>query len=440
VAPQNKFELRLPLPSQWNGKFHLTACAGLCGAVNGNGCNPTLARGYASATGNGGHDGAPGWDAVWAANSPGLQDDFGWRHNHVITVAAKAITTKYYEQPIVRSYMSGCSKGGQAVLMEAQRFPADFDGLLPIAPVYDLVGRATAGAWFAQAVSDGQGGSVLNAAAAQAVHKSVLARCGAQAGVDEGLVTDPASCDWHPEMAACASGAEVACLTPRQVDAIRRLMSPVVNSKKEVLYAYPYIAGTETEWSFWNFMPAGGPASNYMVNDQFMKYMIDPVPQDIDPLKFSFDRDPATLARARQIYNATSFDLKAFKARGGRLLMWHGLADGGIMASSSAAYYDGVEKLMGGRAQTQDFFRLFLVPGVHHCAGGPGLTSFDAMTLLENWVEKGQAPDVMMASRVVTGVTERTRPIYPYPTVARYSGSGDPKAASSFAPAEPVRR
>jgi feruloyl esterase len=435
VAPQNKFELRLPLPSQWNGKFHLTACAGLCGAVNGNGCNPTLARGYASATGNGGHDGAPGWDAVWAANSPGLQDDFGWRHNHVITVAAKAITTKYYEQPIVRSYMSGCSKGGQAVLMEAQRFPADFDGLLPIAPVYDLVGRATAGAWFAQAVSDGQGGSVLNAAAAQAVHKSVLARCGAQAGVDEGLVTDPASCDWRPDMAACASGADAGCLTPRQVDAVRRLMSPVVNSKGDVQYAYPYIAGTETEWAGWVFAPGGGPPSNYRVNDQFMRYMAGPtVLEGYDPMKFNYDRDPATLARARQIYNATSFDLKAFKARGGKMLMWHGLADGGIMASSSAAYYDGVEKLMGGRAQTQDFFRLFLVPGVHHCAGGPGLTSFDALTLLENWVEKGQAPDVMTASRIVNGVTERSRPIYPYPLLARYSGSGDPKAASSYVP------
>ena len=123
-----------------------------------------------------------------------------------------------------------------------------------------------------------------------------------------------------------------------------------------------------------------------------------------------------------------------FKARGGKILMWHGLSDAAILATSSIGYYQGVQKLMGGRAATQDFFRLFLVPGVHHCAGGPGLTDFDALTLLENWVEKGEAPDVMIASRKVNGVTERTRPIYPYPVLARYSGQGDPKQASSFVP------
>jgi Tannase and feruloyl esterase len=148
VAPQNKFELRLPVPSQWNRKFHLTPCAGFCGYLNGNACNRSLARAYASATGNGGHDGGSDFDGVWAANSPHLQD-FAWRHNHVITVAAKAITTKFYGQPIARSYMSGCSKGGHAVLMEAQRFPEDFDGMMPIASVYDLVGRVMAGAWWA---------------------------------------------------------------------------------------------------------------------------------------------------------------------------------------------------------------------------------------------------------------------------------------------------
>jgi feruloyl esterase len=117
--------------------------------------------------------------------------------------------------------------------------------------------------------------------------------------------------------------------------------------------------------------------------------------------------------------------------------MWHGLADAAILATSSVAYYEQVEKLMGGRAATQDFFRLFLIPGVHHCSGGPGFTDFDALTLLENWVEKGQAPDALIASRKVNGVTERTRPIYPYPLLAHYSGRGDPKQAASFAPAPP---
>ena len=445
VAPQNKFELRLPLPAQWNQRFHLTPCAGFCGAVNGNACNFTLARGYASMTGNGGHDGSPGFDGVWAANSPSLQEDFAWRHNHVITIAGKAIATKFYGQPVARSYMSGCSKGGHGVLMEAQRFPDDFDGLLSIAPVYDLTGRSIAGAWYAHAVADDQQGSVLNNAVAETVHKSVLARCGAQAGVDEGLVTDPLSCDWRPEMIACsATKTGAGCLTDRQVAAIKDLMRPFVDSKGNVIYAYGDIAGTATEWAGWHY-GRGNPAAprayaNYILHDQFLRYMADAtVRKDIDPLKFDPDRVPASLERARKLYDATSADLRKFKSRGGKLLMWHGLSDAAILATSSIGYYESVQKLMGGRIVTQDFFRLFLIPGVHHCSGGPGLTDFDALTLLENWVEKGQAPDVLIASRKVNGVTERTRPIYPYPMLARYSGKGDPKEASSFVPIDPSR-
>ena len=457
VAPQNKFELRLPLASQWNGKFHLTPCAGFCGAVNGNACNLSLARGYASITGNGGHDSPVGFDGVWAANNPNLQEDFAWRHNHVITVAGKAITSRFYRRPIARAYMSGCSKGGHAVLMEAQRFPDDFDGLLPSAPVYDFVGRTIAGAWWAQAVNADGRTSVLDDEAARAVHASILARCGAQAGVDEGVVTDPAACDWRPEMAACSTAAggssapSVAgaaspgsCLSPRQVDAVRRMMSPVVDSKGRVVYPYTDIPGTATEWAFWHYQRGGsdGPAlpyANYMVHEQFMKYMAHPTVQpDANPLTFDFDSGPAALGRARALYNADSYDLRAFKARGGKMLMWHGLSDAAILATSSIGYYEGVERLMGGRSQTQDFFRLFLIPGVHHCAGGPGFAQFDALTLLENWVEKGEPPDVMIASRMVDGALERSRPIYPYPLRARYAGQGDPNEASSFVAHDPA--
>ena len=172
-----------------------------------------------------------------------------------------------------------------------------------------------------------------------------------------------------------------------------------------------------------------------------MKYLADAKPRaNGDPLKFNFDRDPATLSRAREVYDATSFDLSAFKARGGKIVMWHGLADAGIMATSSIGYYQGVMKAMGGREKTEDFFRLFLIPGVHHCAGGPGLTDFDALTLLENWVEKGQPPAQLIAQRLANGVPERALPIYPYPVVARYSGSGDPKLAVSFVPVDPAKK
>jgi hypothetical protein len=411
--------------------------------VNGTDCNHGLARGYASVTSNGGHDSNFGFDGTWAANAPNLQEDYGWRSSHVVTVVAKLIVTHYYRQPIKHSYMAGCSKGGQAVLMEAQRFPEDYDGLMPIAPVYDMTGTNMGQTWFAQAVSDGQGGSVLNLPAAEAIHKSILKVCGAQAGVDEELVTDPVACKWQPEMIGCPSGHTGSdCLTSAQVRAVKRLMTPVKNSKGEVIYSYPYIPGTETDWAFWNFASqrsiGGRPQyGSFVVAYQFQTYLADEkVRRNVDPLKFDFDKDPATLARAGKVYNATSHDLRPFKARGGKMLLWHGLADGGIMATSSIGYFEGVMKLMGGRKQTEDFFRMFLIPGVHHCSGGPGLTEFDALTLLENWVENGKAPGVLITARRVSGNVVRSRPVYPYPILARYSGTGDSKQAASFIPVD----
>jgi hypothetical protein len=448
AAPQNKFELKLPLAADWNHKFYFYACGGFCGSIVRDAANFGLERGYASATGNGGHDSALGFDAVWAANAPELQEDFGWRSNHVVTLITKAITAHYYAQPIRFSYMAGNSKGGQAVLMEAQRFPEDFDGLMPSAPVYDYTGRNTiAAAWFAQAFSDGHGGSVLDDRAARIVHRSVLQHCGAQAGVDEGLVTDPPSCKWQPEMIACHVDSDDSdCLTPRQVQAVKRLMTPATNSKGVVLYAYPYIPGAETQWVGWNYYGKPSPRlppriANLDLPAQHAGYLADEkVRHNIDALSFDFDRDPATLSRSRRIYDATSFDLHAFKAHGGKILMWHGWADGAIMATSSIGYYEGVRKFMGGRGHTEDFFRLFLVPGVHHGSGGPGFTEFDSFSALEDWVEKGQAPGKLIAGRMEDGVVERTRPVYPYPVMARYSGTGNPKMEQNFVPVDPTPR
>lgn len=445
VSSQNKFELKLPLPANWNQNFFFRACGGFCGYLDGRLCNSALARGYASATGNGGHDSALGFDGIWAADAPELQQDFGWRSNHVVTLITKAITSHFYGKPIRHSYMAGNSKGGQAVLLEAQKFPEDFDGLMPSAPVYDYTGRSViAAAWFAQAVSDGRGGSVVNAASAQAVHKSVLQHCGAQAGIEEGLVTDPPSCKWRPEMIACPTGSNGEnCLNSKQVAAVKLLMTPVSNSKNEVLYAFPYLPGTETQWEGWNYPGVPTPGypprfANMELPGQYLRYLASETKREKgDALSFDFDRDPSSLDRARRIYDATSVDLRAFKARGGKILLWHGWADGSIMATSSIGYYEDVMNFMGGRKQTEDFFRVFLVPGVHHGGGGPGLTDFDALTVLENWVEKGEAPEKLIACRSTNGAVERCRPVFPYPRLAHYSGKGDAKQAESFVPFDP---
>jgi feruloyl esterase len=377
-----------------------------------------------------------------------LQEDFGWRSNHVVTLAAKAITTNYYGKPIRYSYIAGQSKGGQGVLMEAQRFPEDFDGYLPVAPVYDYTGRNTiAAAWFWRAVHDGHGGSVLNAAAADAVHRSVLRQCGAQTGVYEGVVADPPSCQWQPEMARCPAGTEGPdCLTQRQITAIKTLMTPATNSKGEVVYAYHYLPGSETHWEGWNYFGVAQPGkparlANRDLPVEFERYFVDEKVRNVSgPLAFDFDREPATFGRSRRIYDALSADLRVLKNRGAKVLLWHGWADGAIAATSSIGYYESVVKFMGGRSQTEDFFRLFLIPGVQHGGQGPGFTEFDAMTALENWVEKGEAPGKLIASRRNGNVLERSRPVYPYPIQARYSGTGDPKQAVSFIPYDPSIR
>lgn len=447
VAPQNKFELKLPLAGNWNGNFFFQACGGFCGSINPEDVDLGLMRGYASASSNGGHESAPGFDGIWAANAPELQEDFGWRSNHVVTLIAKAITTRFYGKPIRHSYMVGNSKGGQAVLMEAQRFPEDFDGYMPSAPVYDYTGRnIIAAAWFWQAISDGHGGSVLDAAAAAVVHESVLKACGAQSGVYEGVVADPPACNWKAEIVACKGEVNSDCLNARQVAAVKKLMTAATNSKGEVVYAYPYLPGTETQWEGWNYYGAFRPGTpprlaNRDLPAVFERYFVDETVRTIvDPLQFDFDREPATFERSRRTYDALSFDLRALKQRGGKILLWHGWADGAIMATSSIGYYDGLTKFMGGRKATEDFFRLFLIPGVHHGGLGPGFTEFDSFTALENWVEKGIAPDKLVVSRRNNTTAERSRPVYPYPVQARYSGRGDPTRPESFEPFDPTAR
>ena len=448
AAPQNKFELKLPLQHDWNGNFFFYSCGGWCGSIDPENLNLGLMRGYAAATGNGGHESAPGFDGIWAANAPELQEDFGWRSNHVVTLITKAIVTNYYGKPIRHAYVVGNSKGGQAVLMEAQRFPEDFDGYMPSAPVYDYTGRnIMAAAWFWQAISDGHGGSVLNAAAADVVHKSVLQVCGSQAGVYEGVVADPPSCKWQPQTVACKPGVDGQdCLNARQVAAVKKLMSPATNSRGETVYAYPYFAGTETQWEGWNYFGEARPGTpprlaNRDVPGAFERYFVDEkVRSIVDPLKFDFDNEPTTFERSRRIYDALSFDLRILKNRGGKILLWHGWADGAIMATSSIAYYEGVVKFMGGHKETENFFRLFLIPGVHHGGLGPGFTEFDSLTALETWVEKGIAPDKLIASRMSNGVVERSRPVYPYPLQARYSGTGDSQRSESFEAFDPSLR
>lgn len=458
VGPQSYFELRLPLPAAWNAKFFFFPCAGFCGSLDGSACNVGLSRGYASLTSNGGHFGIPetspqnSYDAVWAYDSPKIQEDFGYRSNHLVTVAAKKIVEAYYGKRIVHAYASGCSKGGEAVLAEAQRYPDDYDGIIAAAPVLGYTDKIVVhAAWTVQANTDKAGHQIVGEKEFALVHKAVLAACDKLDGVADGLIANPRACPWQPKDIECKPGADTAeCLTPLQVAAFDKIYGLAVNSKGEVLFPTGFTKGSEEHLSGYVYTPDRLKASfppaykSYFMAQQSLRYLTSPDGQvdfaHDDPFKFNFDRDPARLARARSIYDSTSVDLKAFKARGGKVLMWHGWSDEGIPTGSSIAYYERVAAVFGGRDKVDGFFRLFLLPGVYHCFGGPGPSRFDPVPALEAWVEKGVAPEVLITSHVENGAVDRTRPVYPYPLTPQYTGTGSSDDARNFRPINPEQR
>ena len=446
AARQNAFLLRLPLPTDWNQKMFFTACDAFCGTLTPSRTNAGLVEGYASYVANGGHSTAGGFDGVWAYQDAGLQDDFAYRGNHAVTVAVKAIAQAYYGKPVSRAYMAGYSKGGQAGLIEAQRYPADFDGIIVIAPVYQYTNTSIIKmAWSVQSNTDATGSTIVDGAAATTIHNAALAACDGNDGLVDGWIADPFRCSFNPATLACTGGATNNCLTPAQVIAAHKLYAVPTNSTGAKVYNTGYAIGSETEWGGWVYpfiTPAGPISIPKGIYYNFVRYLaFDTAPSpaflSVDPTKFNFDTDPAKLRRPRLEYDSDDPNLAAFKARGGKILMWHGLADGGIPPGASVDYYDRVLRSMGGVTNTKDFLRLFFLPAVHHGGGGPGPDQFNSLDVISNWVEKGQDPFILILGHKAGDTIDRTYPVYPYPLVTRYNGSGNPADWQSFHAIDP---
>ena len=426
------FELRLP--SAWNGKFYHQGGGGFVGSIPPAG--PGLSRGYAAVATDTGHQGmgVAALDGAWALNNPQAQLNFGHRAIHVVTVAAKQITASAYRRAPSRAYFEGCSNGGRQALQEAQRYPQDFDGIIAGAPALDWTGLMTGFNWNQQAVR----AAPIPPEKLTVLARAVVAKCDAGDGLVDGLVDNPRRCNFDPGVVQCKGGDAADCLTAAQVAAVRKVYGGPVNSRGRQLHpGFP--PGAEdgfTGWQLWISGPSntGAPVNNnpfqFTFSDHYLRYFVFSDPA-YNSMTFNFDRDPRRLDATGSFLNASDADLKGFRARGGKLLMWHGWSDHALMADRTIEYYHEVLDEMGSRNKVDDFVRLFLAPGMHHCAGGPGLNSFDALTALENWVERGQAPDSLLASHVGTNVP-RTRPLCAYPSVAVYKGRGDPNSASSF--------
>jgi len=415
-----KIEVWIPSAS-WNGKFQAVGN----GAFNGNIAYPAmaaaLARGYATGSTDTGHVGNT---AAFAMGHPEKVTDFAWRAVHEMTVSAKSIINAQTDSAPKYSYWNGCSAGGRQALKEAQRFPADFDGIVAGAPGLDWTGRAAQAIRVVQALEKDESAR-LSADKARVLHAAALAACDAGDGVKDGVIDDPTKCRFDPGVIQCKGADEPGCLTSTQVSTARLLYSPVVNpaNKRTVAGLQP---GSELGWTTMGWTASARATGR----DQF-RFLVFKDP-GWDAPRFNVEAD---LARAEtddaNNINALDPDVRGFLDRGGKLIQYHGWSDPQISPVNSVQYYQQVLKTIGD-AKVQGSYRLFMAPGMGHCRGGDGPSAFDPMAALEQWVERGTAPDRIVASHATAGAVDRTRPLCPYPQVASYTGTGSTDDAVNF--------
>jgi feruloyl esterase len=418
-----RVEVWLPV-SDWNGKLQAVGNGGWQGSISYEALGRALSRRYAAASTDTGHQGGR---ASFAIGHPEKLTDFSYRAVHEMTVAAKAIVASHYGTAPRKSYWNGCSSGGRQGLKEAQQFPDDFDGIIAGAPANNWVRQKAANIAIQQVVHR-DAASEIPATKYPLIHEAMLQACDRLDGVPDGVLENPLQCSFDPNVLVCQGADASSCLTPQQVATARALYAPVTNPRTgaEIFPGLP--RGTELGWN----TPAG-PEPRPTQWDLWA-YVVFQDPQ-WDYRTLDLDRDVALAEKMDAEVVRTAAvdpDLQPFFSRGGKLLMYHGWADPNIVATNSVNYYRSVVQSLGGVEHVDDSFRLFMVPGMGHCRGGKGTDTFDMVGALERWVELGEAPARIEASRVRDGVVDRTRPLCPYPKVAAYLGSGSPDQSANF--------
>lgn len=425
IKPTNDSDIKVEIwmpASGWNGKFQGVGNGGWSGAINYGALGSALARGYATASTDTGHTGGSG---SFALGHPEKLVDFGYRAVHEMTVQAKAIIAAFYGSAPRHSYWNGCSSGGKQGLKEAQRFPADYDGIIAGAPANYWTHLLTGSMWVAHATLKDKA-NYIPPAKYKLINSAVLEACDTLDGVKDGVIENPLRCRFDPKVLECKGEDAATCLTATQVEAAKRIYAAATNPRTGEEIFPGLEPGSELGWG----ALAGGPNPLSIAADHF-KYVVFKDP-NWDFKTFNFDRDVALADKLDNgTINATGSNLKPFRARGGKLIMFHGWNDQLIAPRNSLNYYKSVVAVLGDK-KTDDFLRLFMAPGMGHCAGGPGPNTFDAVTALEQWVEQGNPPDQIIASRSTGGKVERTRPLCAYPKVAKYKGTGSTDDAANF--------
>ena len=438
-------EVWMPLDN-WNGKLQGLANGGFAGAINYLELGASLQHGYVATGTDTGHAGSP-IDAAWALGHPEKIMDFGHRGIHEMTRVAKLVIPQFYGSAPKRSYFAGCSDGGREALMEAQRYPEDYEGILAGAPANDWIGLLSLAVVDTQALTATPASFIPPAKVAN-IGKAVEAACDKLDGVADGVLNDPRQCRFNPASVQCKEGQDANdCLTAAQVSALNTIYAGIRDSSGHTIFP-GYLPGAEQGeggWALWITGPA--PAKSLMAYfglGYYANMVYDEKNWDYKTFTVESGMKTATRKTAEAL-NAINPDLSAFRRRGGKLILYHGWNDPAIPALNTVNYYQEVIAKMG-RSAADSFTRLYMVPGMQHCGGGPGPENFgealdapstdpqhNIRTTLENWVEKGTAPSSFIVSKQASANSpEITRPLCPYPQSARYKGTGDPNQAENF--------
>lgn len=442
-----KIEVWLPA-SNWNGKFRGQGNGGFAGEIDYHSLGVAVMQGYATAATDTGHA-AEGTDATWALGHPEKIVDFAHRAIHETTALGKATTKAFYGDSAKRAYFANCSNGGRQALMEAQRYPDDYDGIIAGAPANYWTHLLSGALYNAQATTIPPEGYIPSAKIPAIAH-AVNAACDAQDGVTDGILNDPRKCHFDPAAMLCKSGDSDSCLTQPQITTLKKLHEGSRYSNgKEIFPGYlPGAEDGQGGWSAWITGSAPGKSLLFAFGTGFFFYMVYQKP-DWDYRSAKIDEALADADKKfANVLNATDANLKPFESHGGKLIIFHGWDDAAISALNSINYYNSVVSKMG-QKDADSFLRLYMVPGMQHCGGGPGPDVFGAYGFspvndshhnmymaLEDWVEKGSAPGTIIASKLARPAPDApatmTRPLCVYPQVAKYKGTGDTNDAANF--------
>jgi feruloyl esterase len=435
-----RFEVAIPENGAWNGRYLQVGNGGFAGVIPERGILLGLAQGYAVAGTDDGHQDSVNTSASWALGHPEKQIDFGYRALKETTDASKAIIQAYKGSAPRFSYFQGCSDGGREALMEAQRYPRDFDGIIAGDPANNWSHLFAGAAWGYQALT-ATPGSYLSADKLKLIEAEAVRQC----GDGDGVIEDPLSCRFKPEKLLCRGGDGPSCLTGAQLAALRKIYDGPRNPRTKEKIISGFSPGGEGEvngWERWITGEKNDPkqALIYQFVSNFFRYIVRGEP-DFDVGRINFDSDIAAVDKKfGPVFSSHDPDLSAFRNHGGKLIQYHGWADPAIPALDSVDYYRSVQKKMGA---TADFYRLFMAPGMLHCGGGPGPNAIAALPALAAWVEHNKAPGFLVATKYQgddpAATVVRQRPLCSFPARAEWDGRGERSKLESYRCVAPKR-